>query len=125
MVVAAKPRSLCSHKRERCRVARCYIFIPKISIWVNFSWPWNLNCWCMLWPFGILFYNLVYFSRFGILYHERYGNPQTVLKRQFINDVIVTQSQKCLLNLHTTFLQDLCHFGRVFDGLRRVVLQLC
>jgi hypothetical protein len=30
----------------------------------------------ILWSFGIVFRNLVYFPRFGILYHEKSGNPE-------------------------------------------------
>jgi hypothetical protein len=29
----------------------------------------------ILWPFGIFNCHLVYFSRFGMLYKEKYGNP--------------------------------------------------
>jgi hypothetical protein len=29
----------------------------------------------ILWAFGLVFGNLVYFSRFGILYQEKSGNP--------------------------------------------------
>jgi hypothetical protein len=31
--------------------------------------------WYILWPFGILFGYLVHFSRFGMLYREKSGNP--------------------------------------------------
>jgi hypothetical protein len=31
----------------------------------------------ILWTFGIVCGNLVYFSRFGILYQEKSGNPGT------------------------------------------------
>jgi hypothetical protein len=31
--------------------------------------------WYILLTFGILCGNLVYFSRFGILYQEKFGNP--------------------------------------------------
>jgi hypothetical protein len=31
--------------------------------------------WYILWPFGIIYGNLVYFSRFGMLYKEKSGNP--------------------------------------------------
>jgi hypothetical protein len=45
-------------KRGVGRVARCYIFKPKIPIWVNFC---NVRCWYILWPFGIFCGHLVYF----------------------------------------------------------------
>jgi hypothetical protein len=35
------------------RVARWYIFKPKIPTWVNFGGPWNGKGWYILWPFGI------------------------------------------------------------------------
>jgi hypothetical protein len=41
------------------RVARWFIFTPKISIWVNFGGPWNGKCWYILRPFGTLHGHLV------------------------------------------------------------------
>jgi hypothetical protein len=43
-------------------VARWYIFVPEIPIWVYFGGPWNgkgwyvysLAIWNILWPFGNL-----------------------------------------------------------------------
>jgi hypothetical protein len=35
------------------RVARPYIFIPKVQIWMYFGGPWNGKCWQILWVFGI------------------------------------------------------------------------
>jgi hypothetical protein len=77
-----------SQKRQRTRVARWYIFKPKIPIWVNFGVPWNGKGWYMLWPFGIYLGHLVYFwsfgslvanlfifHRFGKLCQEKSGNP--------------------------------------------------
>jgi hypothetical protein len=73
------------------RVARCYIFRPKIAIWVNFGWSCNWRCrytyfmdiWSILRPFLYIFHgHLVYFGviwsifpNFGILYQEKSGNP--------------------------------------------------
>jgi hypothetical protein len=31
--------------------------------------------WYLLWPFGTFYCYLVYFSRFGMLYGEKSGNP--------------------------------------------------
>jgi hypothetical protein len=72
-------------------VARCYIFKPKIPIWVHFGGSCNGRCWYILWPFwsilhpfgigtyfvaiGIFCGYLEYFSLFGILYQEKSGNP--------------------------------------------------
>jgi hypothetical protein len=73
-------------------VARWHIFKPKIPIWVNFGGTCNGRClytyfmsiWSIFWPFGILCGHLVYFtydvfwnifSRFGMLYKEKSGNP--------------------------------------------------
>jgi hypothetical protein len=45
------------------RVARWFVFKPKIPIWVNyFMATLSFN-----WPFGIFHGNLLYFSRFGKL----------------------------------------------------------
>jgi hypothetical protein len=35
----------------------------------------------ILWPFDIFYGYLVYFSRFGMLYQEKSGNPAPQLKR--------------------------------------------
>jgi hypothetical protein len=40
-------------KKVRFRVARWYIFKPKIPLWVNFRGSWNGKGWYILWPFGI------------------------------------------------------------------------
>jgi hypothetical protein len=46
---------LCASPPLPIRVARCFIFIPKIPIWVNFGGPWIVKCWYNLWPFGIFY----------------------------------------------------------------------
>jgi hypothetical protein len=56
------------------RVARWYIFKPKIPIWVNLEdlemenvdvyyghWEFITAIWYILWPFGIFYGHLVYF----------------------------------------------------------------
>jgi hypothetical protein len=43
------------------RVARWYVFKPKILIWVYFGRPRNGKCWYILWPLGIHCGNRVYF----------------------------------------------------------------
>jgi hypothetical protein len=45
------------------RFARRHIFMPNILIWVNFGGSCNRKSY------------LVYFSRFGMLYQETFGNP--------------------------------------------------
>jgi hypothetical protein len=64
------------------RVARWYIFKPKIRIWVNFGRSCNGRCWVFLGPSCLLHGQMVYFRafwysfvRFGILYREKSGNP--------------------------------------------------
>jgi hypothetical protein len=70
------------------RVARWYVFKPKILILVSFVGPWNEKSWYILWPFGIHYINLVFlrplgnlvaiwyiFPCFGILNEEKSGNP--------------------------------------------------
>jgi hypothetical protein len=66
-------------------VARWHIFKPN---WVNLEWSCNGRWWYILCPFGqcsaisyilwpvVIFYGyLLIFSRFGMLYHEKSGNP--------------------------------------------------
>jgi hypothetical protein len=58
-----------------------HIFKPKIPIWVTLVGIFMSICyiftaiWYTLWPFGIFIGDLIYFSRFGMLYQEKSGNP--------------------------------------------------
>jgi hypothetical protein len=64
---------------HKTRVARWFIFKPKILIWVNFGGPLNGKCRNILRtfeihilrPFGPFCAHLVHFSDFGIMYHEK------------------------------------------------------
>jgi hypothetical protein len=56
-------------------VARWYIFKPQIPIWANFGVSCNGRCWHILWTFGLFYWHMVYFSRFGMLCQEKSGNP--------------------------------------------------
>jgi hypothetical protein len=42
------------------RVARWYVFKPKIQLWVNSGGPRNEKGWYIIWPFGIYYGHLVY-----------------------------------------------------------------
>jgi hypothetical protein len=46
---------------DRARVARWFIFKPKIPIWVNFGVPWIGKCWYILWQ-SVLFYGHLGYS---------------------------------------------------------------
>jgi hypothetical protein len=50
-----------SKARMEFRVARWYIFKPKIPIWVNFGGPWNGKYWYILCTFGIYYCHFVFF----------------------------------------------------------------
>jgi hypothetical protein len=43
------------------RVARWFVFKPKIQIWVNFGGSWNGKSWYILEPFGLFYGNWKYF----------------------------------------------------------------
>jgi hypothetical protein len=47
--------------------------------------------WYILWPFGMSYGYLVYFSRFGMLYQEKSGNPG-LSPVQCVNTVTEKQS---------------------------------
>jgi hypothetical protein len=62
-----------------------YIFKPKIPIWRVLEWKkfvyfiahlvyFTAN-WYILWAFGVFYGQFEYFSRFGMLYQEKAGNP--------------------------------------------------
>jgi hypothetical protein len=83
------------------RVARWFIFKPKIQIWVNFLGLWNGKCLYVYWSFGKLtaiWYflgpidNLVVIwyilPRFGILCQEKSGNP-VLLHKDLIRDFLL------------------------------------
>jgi hypothetical protein len=86
------------------RVARWHIFKPKIPIWVNFGGSPNRRCWYVLRPFGLYFNGslvyllmlgkfygyLVYFSRVGMLYQEKSGNPGACCATQMRQSCICT-----------------------------------
>jgi hypothetical protein len=40
------------------RVARWFVFEPKIPIWINFGGPCDGRCWYILWPFGLFYGHL-------------------------------------------------------------------
>jgi hypothetical protein len=56
--------------RAKSRVSRWYIFIPKIPIWIYIGGPWNVKCWCILWPPGIFraIFGIHIFWPFGRIY---------------------------------------------------------
>jgi hypothetical protein len=43
------------------RVARWFVFIPKIQIWVNFGGSCTGRCWYILWTLGPFYILLLYF----------------------------------------------------------------
>jgi hypothetical protein len=49
-----------------------------MAIWSTYF----TGVWYILWPFGIFYGYLVYFSRFGTLYQEKSGNPVPLLLLQ-------------------------------------------
>jgi hypothetical protein len=59
------------------RVARWFIFKPKIPVWVNFGGPWNGKYWYMLWTFGIVCGHLVDFFPFWYVWTTK--NLSTLL----------------------------------------------
>jgi hypothetical protein len=62
----------------KSRVARWYIFEPKIQIWVNFGGSFNGRCWYILWPFGQFLGHIpsIFLQPFGISYgHLLYTFP--------------------------------------------------
>jgi hypothetical protein len=53
--MATKRSTIHFNENEQARVARGYIFIPKLPIWESFGEPWNGKCWYILWPIGIFY----------------------------------------------------------------------
>jgi hypothetical protein len=77
---------------------------PKIPIWFNFGGSRNRKSYDhlvyftaignILRPFGLFCGHLVYFPRFGMLYHEKSGNPD----RNSAFSCYITRAQKLLWN---------------------------
>jgi hypothetical protein len=68
--------------RTANRVARLFIFKPKLPIWVNLGGSCNGKSWYILLLLNVFWWHLVYFVviwyiflRFGILYQDKSGNP--------------------------------------------------
>jgi hypothetical protein len=87
--------------KHRVRVARWFVFKPKIPIWVNFGGSCYGKSWYILWPLETLFGHLVYFvviwyifRHFGILDQEKSGNPASSWQTLPENDLIMN----CSLN---------------------------
>jgi hypothetical protein len=59
-------------------VARWYIFKPKIPIWINFGGSYNVRSWSILWPFGVFYWHLVYFSPFWCVAPRKIWQPWSV-----------------------------------------------
>jgi hypothetical protein len=75
-------------KRLGFRVARWFIFKPKIPIWVHFGGPWKGKCfiffdhleyfmaiWYYLWQIGIVCGHLVYICPFGTFEPRKIWQP--------------------------------------------------
>jgi hypothetical protein len=56
-----KSSSLTLPRDLQHRVARWFVFKPKIQIWVNFGGPQHEKCLYVLWPSGIIYSHLVKF----------------------------------------------------------------
>jgi hypothetical protein len=76
----------CDHLDQVFRVARWYVFKTKNPNFGKFwrvvqrkMWKYFMAIWSILQPFGNFCCHLVYFTRFGILYSEKSGNPAGVL----------------------------------------------
>jgi hypothetical protein len=78
------------------RVARWFVFNPKIPIWLNLGGFAMVNLgifmttWAILRPLEIFYVHLVHlvviwyiFLRFGMLYQEKSGNPGVNLSKRF------------------------------------------
>jgi hypothetical protein len=82
-------RFLWASAAAQSRVARWFVFKPKIPSWVNVWEPWIGKCWYqfydhlehftdtwdILWPFGTMFFHLVHFLHFWNHAPKKSGNP--------------------------------------------------
>jgi hypothetical protein len=95
------------------RVARWFVFKPKIPIWVNFGGSCYEKSWFILWPFGLFYGHWKYFMAiwyifgylvhiflvicyifrpFGILDQEKAGNPDVTFVRFMLQCVLIEDS---------------------------------
>jgi hypothetical protein len=56
----AMGREIESRQDIGCRVARWYIFKPKIQFWIIFGGSCNVIIWYILWIFGIFYGHFLY-----------------------------------------------------------------
>jgi hypothetical protein len=114
----ATPHWLCTSLNMysvAARVARWYIFKPKIPIWVNFGVSYNGRCWYSswpfgtnnLWPFGMLCDHFVYFSRFGTYVVGTSKNLATLVSARIVQSLLLvylsTIKYSCVFLTHVLF----------------------
>jgi hypothetical protein len=111
LLLTFSPR--CRECHLEIRVARCYIFRPKIAVWINFGGPCNGRYSYISWTFGLFYGHLIYFMDIwyilwyfgiffpsvGILYQEKYGNP-ALNGRVDSGETALTANDIHLMQLH-------------------------
>jgi hypothetical protein len=105
------------------RVARWFIFKPKIPIWVNFGGPWIEKCWNIyghweylmdirgiLWPFVTFFVHLVHFYRFWYHVPRKIWQPWPILGKlvgiKIVNICEGRCSQSCFKRSHKATMEE-------------------
>jgi hypothetical protein len=100
------PWFLPTYAQVLLRVARWFVFKPKIPNWLNFGGSCYGKSLYILWPFGLFYGHWKYFMaiwyifpRFGILDQENSGNPCPSQKATSnkSNRAYIPCSQSCLL----------------------------
>jgi hypothetical protein len=93
------------------RVARWFVFQPKIPIWVNFGGPKNRKCWYILRSFGIFYGqccgNLVHFPSFWYIVSRKTWRPWWATRSKNV----AFRHMCCYTHVFDFFYQIITEFG--------------
>jgi hypothetical protein len=102
--------------RVNNRVARWFVFKPKIQIWVNFGGSCNGRCWYILWTLSPFYSLLLYFMdiwKFGIFFQVLVFCTKKNLST-LVNNVIKTT--KLLVGSVSAMFWSRINIGQIIDN---------
>jgi hypothetical protein len=96
------------------RVARWFVFKPKIPIWVHFGGPQIRKGLYILWPFGIFYGDLGYYMTIWYILYS-FGTFLPVLV-SCSNKNLASPKPSSATFVRNTFLSNACIYGELFSA---------